>query len=139
MNSSVQLFSRVATLGASSFQRLWGNRSLLGFAFALVCLMAIQTAAQIKVNPEGVNVSTQTPIAAFLTFGNLNNQVPAEATWCGELIPATPDIGLKCNPATIFGVIPARYDRATPSGTKAYTDIMTLPASVSRRAYQAAV
>ncbi|MCA1600971.1 MAG: hypothetical protein LC776_04785 [Acidobacteria bacterium] len=83
-------------------------------------------------------MSTQTPTIAFLTFGNMNNQVPAEATWCGELIPATPDLGFKCNPATIFGVIPKRYDRPTPSGTRAYTDIMTLPASVSRRAYQAA-
>ena len=93
---------------------------------------------QIAVNPTGLNVSTQTPTSAFLTFGNLNNQVPAEATWCGELIPAAPDLGVKCNPATIFGVIPARYNRTATSGVKAYTDIMTLPASVARRAYQAA-
>jgi len=95
--------------------------------------------AQIAVNPTGLNVSTQTPTSAFLTFGNLNNQIPAEATWCGELIPAAPALGVKCNPATIFGVIPARYNRAQASGVKAYTDIMTLPASVARRAYQAAV
>ncbi len=107
-------------------------------AVGAILLVAMQAAAQIKVDPTGVNVSTQTPTVAFLTFGNLNNQRPAEATWCGELIAATPDLGLKCNPATIFGVIPARYDRTTPSGTRAYTDIMTLPASVSRRAYQAA-
>ena len=90
-------------------------------------------------NPTGLNVSTQAPTSAFLTFGNLNNQIPAEATWCGELIPATPALGVKCNPATIFGVIPARYNRTAASGVKAYTDIMTLPASVARRAYQAAV
>ncbi len=109
-----------------------------GLTFGLVCVLAVHCAAQIKVNPTGVNVSTQTPTVAFLTFGNLSNQVPAEATWCGDLIPAAPDLGLKCNPATIFGVIPARYDRTTASGTKAYTDIMSLPASVARRAYQAA-
>src|SRR5947209_11293198 len=108
-------------------------------ACAVFCaFVVVQARAQIRVSPDGVNVSTQTPVVAFLTFGNLNNQVPAEATWCGELIPAAPDIGFKCNPATIFGVIPARYDRTTQSGTRGYTDIMTLPASVARRAYQAA-
>ena len=99
---------------------------------------ATSASAQIRVNPTGLNVSTQTPTSAFLTFGNLNNQVPAEATWCGELIPAVPALGVKCNPTTIFGVIPARYDRTTASGIKSYTDIMTLPSSVARRAYQAA-
>lgn len=118
----------------SAWRALWVGGFTLGLAFVL----AVPATAQIRVNPTGLNVSTQTPTVAFLTFGNLNNQKPAEATWCGELIPATPDLGLKCNPATIFGVIPARYDRTMQSGTNAYTDIMTLPASVSRRAYQAA-
>lgn len=104
----------------------------------LLCVISIPVSAQISVNPNGLNVSTQAPTAAFLTFGNLNNQVPAEATWCGELIPAAPDIGQKCNPATIFGVIPARYERGRPSGNNAFTDIMSIPASVARRAYQAA-
>lgn len=111
---------------------------LSGFALVLVTVLSAQATAQIRVNPSGLNVSTQTPTVAFLTFGNLSNQKPVEATWCGDLIPATPDLGLKCNPATIFGVIPARYERTTQSGSNAYTDIMTLPASVSRRAYQAA-
>lgn len=104
----------------------------------LYCAFSLIAVAQIQVNPTGLNVSTQTPTSAFLTFGNLNHQVPAEATWCGELISAAPAIGQKCSPDTIFGVIPARYDRTTPSGNKSYTDIMTLPASVARRAYQAA-
>lgn len=117
-----------------SARRLWLVCMFLG----VIPLLPAQATAQIRVNPDGVNVSTQTPTIAFLTFGNLSNQKPAEATWCGELIPAAPDLGMKCNPATIFGVIPARYDRPTQSGTRAYTDIMTLPASVSRRAYQAA-
>ncbi|HYJ45505.1 MAG TPA: hypothetical protein VEV81_02755 [Pyrinomonadaceae bacterium] len=122
--------------------RARGGRAFGLYVFApvlVVLLAAVQAEAQIRVSPDGVNVSTQTPVSAFLTFGNLNNQVPAEATWCGELVPAAPAIGLKCNPATIFGVIPARYDRTTPSGLKSYTDIMTLPTSVARRAYQAAV
>jgi hypothetical protein len=112
---------------------------LLASALVCSCAAAQSGAQQISVSPGGVNVSTQTPAVAFLTFGNLHNQVPAEALWCGELIPAAPDIGFKCNPTTIFGVIPARYDRTAPSGRRSYTDIMTLPASVARRAYQAAV
>jgi hypothetical protein len=118
--------------------RAWRSWWLGGFILGLTSALVAPATAQIRVNPNGLNVSTQSPTVAFLTFGNLNNQRPAEATWCGELIPATPDLGLKCNPTTIFGVIPARYDRPTQSGTSAYTDIMTLPASVSRRAYQAA-
>ncbi|MDQ3666624.1 MAG: hypothetical protein M3410_08615 [Acidobacteriota bacterium] len=122
----------------SLWRGTWRSWCIGGFALGLICAFAVHSTAQIRVSPDGVNVSTQTPTIAFLTFGNLSNQKPAEATWCGELISATPDLGLKCNPATIFGVIPARYDRPTQSGTSAYTDIMTLPASVSRRAYQAA-
>lgn len=131
--------------GATIFQSACSNVMLASRlnSFALILLICffatVQAHAQIRVSPDGVNVNTQAPTSAFLTFGNLNNQIPAEATWCGDLVPAAPAIGLKCNPATIFGVIPARYDRTTPSGTKSYTDIMTLPASVARRAYQAAV
>lgn len=109
-----------------------------GVFASLLFLAVLPVHAQIRVSPDGVNVNTQAPTSAFLTFGNLNNQIPAEATWCGDIIPAAPAIGFQCNPATIFGVIPARYNRTTPSGIKSYTDIMTLPASVARRAYQAA-
>jgi hypothetical protein len=119
-------------------RRLYSLKKASFFLVTLFCVLSGSASAQIKVNPTGLNVSTQTPTTAFLTFGNLNNQVPAEATWCGELIPAAPAIGTKCNDTTIFGVIPARYDRTTASGNHAYTDIMSLPASVARRAYQAA-
>jgi len=117
-----------------------GIRSRLTWFFLLSVFAGLpgSVSGQIAVNPTGLNVSSQAPTSAFLTFGNLNNQIPAEATWCGALIPAAPALGVKCNPATIFGVIPARYDRTAASGIKAYTDIMTLPASVARRAYQAA-
>src|SRR5262249_23618878 len=118
------------------------NMKKINLSFGLVSLLIcfhIDGAAQIRVSPDGVNVSAQTPTAAFLNFSNLRNQVPADATWCGELIPALPAIGMKCDPATIFGVIPARFDRTTSSGTGSYSDVMSLPASVARRAYQAAV
>jgi hypothetical protein len=118
--------------------RISSPRLTLLFLFTFLFCLPNPVSGQIKVNPTGLNVSTQAPTTAFLTFGNLNHQVPAEGTWCGDLIAAAPAIGTKCNPATIFGVIPARYDRTTASGNQAYTDIMSLPASVARRAYQAA-
>ncbi|MEX2271692.1 MAG: hypothetical protein WD690_09490 [Vicinamibacterales bacterium] len=94
--------------------------------------------AAVRVNPSGVNVNTQGATTVFLTFGGLVNQTPAEAFWCGELIPAAPDIGSKCDPATIFGQLPFRFDQSRLSGTGGFTDIMSIPPSVARRAYQAA-
>jgi hypothetical protein len=105
----------------------------------LLPLLATQGAAQgIRVNPKGVNVNANGATTVFLTFGGVGGRRPAEAVWCGELIPAAPDIGLKCDPATIYGSLPARYDLSTLSGNGGYTDIMSIPPSIARRAYQAA-
>ena len=95
-------------------------------------------AQTIKVNPTGVNVNVNGGTTVFLTFGPVGNFRAAEGTWCGDLIPAAPDIGLKCNPATIFGSLPGRFDLSKSSGNLGFTDIMSIPPSVSRRAYQAA-
>lgn len=59
--------------------------------------------------------------------------------WCGELVPATPPaIGLQCRPNTIYGVLPARYNLSRTSGNGGFTDIMSIPSAIVRRAYQAA-
>src|SRR2546425_12624784 len=79
---------------------------------------------QISVNPIGVNVNSQSPTSAFLTYGGVLNYSSVEACWCGDLIPAAPDIGRKCDPATIYGCLPARYNLARGSGQTNYTDIM---------------
>lgn len=97
------------------------------------------TAGAVDRHPTGVNVNPQGATSVFITFGNLVNQRPAESEWCGRLIPAEPDIGFKCDPETVFGRLPARLDLSTPSGSSGLTDIMSIPASVARRAYQAAV
>jgi hypothetical protein len=107
-------------------------------AFVTLASLASPAAAQIARHPTGVNVNAMGATTVFVTFGNLNGKVPVEALWCGELIPATPDIGDRCDPATIFGSLPLRYDRARPSGNDGLTDLMSIPASVARRAYQAA-
>jgi hypothetical protein len=105
------------------------------FLFLLAPAVIAQT---IRVNPTGVNVNVNGATTVFLTFGPVRNFRPAEGTWCGELIPATPDNGFKCDPATIFGSLPGRFDRSRSSGNLGFTDIMSIPPSVARRAYQAA-
>src|SRR5262247_2228664 len=107
--------------------------------FLVLFLFAPSAVAQtIRVNPTGVNVNVSGATTVFLTFGPVRNFRPAEGTWCGELIPAAPDNGFKCDPATIFGSLPGRFDRSRSSGNLGFTDIMSIPPSVSRRAYQAA-
>jgi hypothetical protein len=113
------------------------KRALL--ASCLFCLTGAAGIAQtIRVDPVGVNVNATAATTVFLTFGGTSNYRPAEATWCRSLIPAAPDLGQRCDPATTLGSLPARYDLSTTSGVGAFTDIMSIPPSVARRAYQEA-
>jgi hypothetical protein len=93
---------------------------------------------QIRVHPTGVNVNASGATTVFLTFGGLDGYTPVEAFWCGEVVDAFPDFGSRCAPGTIYGTLPIRYDISTLSGTNGFTDIMTIPPSVARRAYQSA-
>ncbi len=114
------------------------SRTLL--VLALLALSARASHAQIRVNPTGVSTNAMNPSTVFLSFGGLRNQTPVEGLWCGEVMAATaPDRGTTCDPRTIYGRLPLRSDlsRLSPSGV--FTDIMSIPASVSRRAYLAAL
>ncbi|HEX2490926.1 MAG TPA: hypothetical protein VHR27_16070 [Blastocatellia bacterium] len=114
------------------------KRMLIAIA---ICMTAagVARAQNVKVNPTGVNVNPNTGTTVFLTFGQVPGTLrPAEATWCGDLIPAAPDLGLKCDPATIFGSLPTRFNLSRSSGNLGFTDVMSIPPSVARRAYQAA-
>lgn len=93
---------------------------------------------EIKVSPASVNVYSQGATTYFLSYGNLGNYRPLESQWCGELVAATPDIGRRCAPQTIYGSLPVRYNQAQRSGNNGYTDIVSVPASIARKAYQAA-
>ena len=104
------------------------------------------------VSPFGVNVRASGPSTVFLTFLALDpGEQPAEAFWCGELRPdlmaANPQLqqpvavqaSNPCVPGSIYGRLPAALDRARRSGNGPIanlTDIMSIPASVARRAYQ---
>lgn len=94
--------------------------------------------AQIQHNPTGVNVAASGPTTVFITYGNLDGYTPVEALWCGDLVNASPDLGQRCAPGTLYGQLPIRYDLGRASGQDGFTDIMSIPTSVSRRAYQAA-
>jgi hypothetical protein len=104
---------------------------------SIAALAAGPARAEIRRNPNGVNVNARGATTVFITFGGLADQVPVEAFWCGALLPAAPDIGFRCDPSTLFGQLPLRYDQSRLQGN-AFTDIMSIPPSVSRRAYQAA-
>ena len=106
---------------------------LIGFA------CASNQAQTIQVSPNSVNAYSQGATTVLLTFGGLVNKRPAEATWCGALVPAAPDLGFRCDPAKIFGRLPQRYNQSTLSGNNAYTDIMSITPQVARRAYLDAV
>ncbi len=110
----------------------------LGCAALVAALNTAPLIAQIRVNPTGVNVNAQGATTVFLTYGGLAGYEAVEAFWCGALVSASPAVGQRCDPATIFGQLPLRYERAVASAASALTDIMTIPASVTRRAYQAA-
>ena len=105
------------------------------FAFAVLISFGGIARAQITVSPGETTVYSQGATSVLLTFGNLGARRPIESTWCGALIPAVPDLGMKCDPTVIFGRLPVRYNQATLSGTNAYTDIMSVTPSVARRAY----
>lgn len=107
-------------------------------AVALASAGATSLSAQIRRNPTGVNVNATGATTVFITFGNLEGYRPVEALWCGELVSASPELGDKCDPGTVFGALPIRFDRSRFSGTDGFSDVMSIPPSVARRAYQAA-
>jgi hypothetical protein len=114
------------------------NLACLALAGLTAAVLAARPAGAISRDPNGVNVNSQGATTVFITFGGLANQVPVEAFWCGELVSAAPDRGSKCAPGTIFGRLPLRFDQSRLNGTTSFTDIMSIPPSVARRAYQAA-
>ncbi len=114
------------------------KKTLVLALLALAVLAGVPVGADILRTPTGVNVNSQGATTVFISYGQLANQVSVEALWCGALIPAAPDRGFKCDPSTVWGRLPLRYDQSTASGTRGFTDIMTIPQNLARRAYEAA-
>ncbi len=110
-----------------------------GLVALLMLLCGTKAIAQIRVDPTTVNVNSQGASTVFLSYGSIRpDQFSVEALWCADLVSAAPDIGQRCNPATTWGRLPLRNDLTRPSGRGGFTDIMTIPQNVIRRAYQRA-
>lgn len=114
-------------------------------ALAMVTLCLAPSAwALTGVNPTGVNVNTSGVTSVFLSFQGLTpTEVPVRAYWCAEVtVPANVVVNFDpCVPGTLLGNLPAGNDLGRASsvaGGSLFTDIMTIPASVTRRAYQLA-
>ncbi|MBI4540541.1 MAG: hypothetical protein HY704_13655 [Gemmatimonadetes bacterium] len=110
--------------------------------FALLLLAPSTAAAQtrsegIRVEPAVVSVSSQGATTAILTFSAVAGYAPGEGVWCARLVEAM-DRGARCDPATIYGQAPAGGARTVSSGG-VFTDVMSVPASVAQRAYEAAL
>jgi hypothetical protein len=106
--------------------------------FAMLFLALWLTTAQaqeIKVSPSSVNAYSQGATTALLTYSGVKDKQPVESCWCSDVVSAAPNIGLKCNPATVYGCLPVRYNRGQQSANFSYTDVMSIPPSVARRAY----
>lgn len=103
----------------------------------LMTLVLTSSASAVTVSPKGVNVRTFGPSTIFLTFIGLRpDQRPAEGLWCGDI-----SANQSCRSGTVFGRLPSRSNLATRSGPNGQnlTDIMTIPPSIARRAYQDAL
>lgn len=112
------------------------------FLFILLLVLTNSLAAQIAVTPTSVNINSQDATAVPLTFGPLPaGYRPVEAIWCGTLTTSS-GIGQSCRPDTIYGSLPERSNRSQrrtlANGGEYLFDVMAVPASVTRRAYQTA-
>ncbi|MGH1471506.1 MAG: hypothetical protein ACRBCS_09950 [Cellvibrionaceae bacterium] len=115
--------------------------SLLTY-FLIQYFFSSQALAVTGVNPSGVNVNHTGVSTVFLTFQNLAaNEQPGEAFWCSEVVATGASNFNPCVPGTLLGTLPARNNLSRTSGTGGFnhfTDVMTIPASVTRRAFQRA-
>lgn len=110
------------------------------FLLVVVVSAPLPAHAVTGVNPSGVNVNANGVTSVFLTFQNLAaNEQPVDAFWCGEVTTTAVTNFDPCVPGTLFGRLPGRNNLSQVSGTGGFrnlTDVMTIPASVARRAYQ---
>lgn len=134
--------------------------ALIVFGFFCHSTLAVNA-----VNPNGVNVRSNGSTTVFLTFQGTAGQTSSDAFWCGEItVPAnTVTTTNPCVSGTVFGHLPRNLNQARPSGGATQqnvpigntdlfggagpvitapssqpnlTDVMTIPASVARRAMQ---
>ena len=122
----------------------------------MVLLLVNKTFAVNSVNPTGVNVNATGVSSVFLTFRGTAGQISNEAFWCGQISVAANTVTSTnpCVAGTFFGRLPKTLAQTSPSlgltntdlgiqnsienNGQNFTDVMTIPASVARRAMQSA-
>lgn len=109
---------------------------------SLILFLTVNLAGQIAVTPTSVNVNSQDATNVPLTFGPIPaGYAPVGTVWCGSLTPSG-GIGQTCRADTIYGSLPERNNqsqrRTLSNGGEYLFDVMAVPASVTRRAYQTA-
>lgn len=118
------------------------QQSLKIMSVLLLLIVTNQNAMALTgVNPTGVNVRSHGVTTVFLTFQGTAGQTSSDAFWCGEITVSANTVTNTnpCVTGTLFGFLPKRLNLARNSGTGGasnVTDIMTIPSSVSRRAFQ---
>lgn len=118
--------------------------ALRPLAFLLILWWSGAAQAVTTVSPNGVTVSSSGPSTVFLTFQGLDpTETSAQAFWCGAVTAGVGGGSVTaanpCVTGTMYGVLPARNDQSRISGSGAqrnFTDLMTIPGAVARRAYQ---
>jgi len=105
--------------------------------------LALESAAITGRNPTGVNVKSTGATSVFITFQGLaGGQRAVDAFWCGDVTAQGVLAANPCVPGTLLGSLPPRNNLSSASGTGGntdFTDIMTIPPSVARRAFQEAL
>ena len=111
------------------------------FIIFIIFILGNSAYALTGVNPNGVNVRSHGVTTVFITFQGTAGQTSSEGFWCGEITVGANTV-TNTNPCvhgTLFGFLPKKLNLSRGSGTLGasnLTDIMTIPSSVSRRAYQ---
>ncbi|MDB4907598.1 MAG: hypothetical protein JWO05_2382 [Gemmatimonadetes bacterium] len=91
----------------------------------------------IRVTPATVRVNSQEATTVFLSYTGMSGYTPADAAWCGSLVVAEPDIGFRCDPATVARRS-ASIASASPGAAAEFTEAMSVSAPIARQAYAAA-
>lgn len=127
---------------------------------ALIYLLLVNRSFAVNsVNPSGVNVNATGVTSVFLTYRGTAGQTSTDAFWCGQMNVSANTVSSTnpCVAGTFFGRLPktlaqARSSLGLPNLAKSdlggqslalnndqnFTDVMTIPASVARRAMQSA-
>lgn len=112
----------------------------LKYIMLLTSMNVAPVMAVTGVNPSGVNVSHSGPSSVFLTFQNLSaDERAVESFWCGEVTTTAVSNTNPCVPGTVFGRLPEQLNISRNSQAGAFrnfTDIMTIPSAVTRKAFQ---